>query len=185
MIKILRSQKRISQEELAEMSGLSQRTIQRVEAGHRISYSSLRALSSAFNVDVDELEWELYAMNKTSDEYTESPLWVRILLRKTWYSTSRRWSLIWEKCLFAIFAVCFFSAILPLFDGIKLESSPYLMLDHQLLIAGLAFLMAAYWMSFIVRLSDKYSAWSQWEAQRAAHNGKWGTDLFSCRNEKN
>jgi transcriptional regulator with XRE-family HTH domain len=86
MIKFLRSQKRISQEELAEMSGLSLRTIQRVEAGHRISYSSLRDLSSALNVDVYELEWELYAMNKTSDEYTESPLWVRVLLRKTWFS---------------------------------------------------------------------------------------------------
>jgi transcriptional regulator with XRE-family HTH domain len=164
MIKFLRSQKRISQEELAEMSGLSLRTIQRVEAGHRISYSSLRDLSSALNVDVYELEWELYAMNKTSDEYTESPLWVRVLLRKTWFFPGRRWSLIWEKGLFVIFAVCFSAAILPLFDEIKLKSSPYLELDHQLLIASLAFLMAAYWMSFIVRLSDKYSAWSQWEA---------------------
>ena len=135
-------------------------------AGHRISYSSLRALARTFNVDVDELEWELYAMNKITDEYAESPLWVRILLRKTWYSTSRKWSLIWEKVFLAIFAICFFSAILPLFDGIKLESSRFLMFDHQLLIAGLAFLMAAYWMSFIVRISDKYSAWNQWETSK-------------------
>jgi len=105
-------------------------------------------------------------MNKITDEYAESPLWVRILLRKTRYSTSRKWSLIWEKVFLAIFAICFFSAILPLFDGIKLESSRFLMFDHQLLIAGLAFLMAAYWMSFIVRISDKYSAWNQWETSK-------------------
>ncbi len=163
MIKILRSQKRISQEQLAEESKLSLRTIQRVEAGHRVSYSSLRALANVFDVDLDQLEWELYAMNKSSNEFTESPLWVRVLLRKSWYSTGRKWSLIWEKILIAVFAVCFLLAIFPIFDGIKLKSSPFLMLDHQLLIASLSFLMAAYWMSFIVRLSDKYSAWSQWE----------------------
>jgi transcriptional regulator with XRE-family HTH domain len=163
MIKILRSQNKLSQEELAESSGLSLRTIQRVEAGHRVSYRSLRALASTFNVEVDELEWELYAMNKISYEFIESPLWVRLLLRKTWYTTNRRWSLIWEKASFCIFAIFFALAILPLFDGFQLESSPYLMLDHQLLIASLAFLMSAYWFAFIVRLSDKYSAWSQWE----------------------
>lgn len=164
VIKILRSQKKMSQEDLSESSGLSLRTIQRVEAGHRISFRSLRALAKTFNIDVDDLEWELYAMNKHSDEYTESPLWVRLLLRKSWYSTSRRWSLVWEKVCLSVFAMCFILAILPLFDGIKLNSSPYLMLDHQLLIASLAFLMGAYWMSFIVRLGDRYSAWSQWDS---------------------
>ena len=163
MIKILRSQKKLSQEQLAEESRLSLRTIQRVEAGHRVSFPSLRSLANVFDVDVDELEWELYAMNKSSNEFTESPLWVRVLLRKTWYSTSRKWCEIWEKALITVFAICFLLAILPIFDGIKLESSPFLMLDHQLLIASLSFLMAGYWMSFIVRLSDKYSAWSQWE----------------------
>jgi len=163
MIKILRSQKRISQEQLAEESRLSLRTIQRVEAGHRASYSSLRALAKVFEVDVDQLEWELYAMNKSANEFTESPLWVRVLLRKTWYSTSRKWSQIWERIFIVVFAVCFLLAVSPFLDDIKLESSRFLMLDHQLLIASLSFLMAAYWMSFIVRLSDKYSAWSQWE----------------------
>ena len=163
MIKTLRSQKRLSQEQLAEESRLSLRTIQRVEAGHRVSYSSLRALANVFDVDVDQLEWELYAMNKSSSEFSESPLWVRVFLRKKWYSSSRKWSLVFEKVLIAVFAVCFLLAILPIFDGIKLESSPFLMLDHQLLIASLSFLMAAYWVSFVIRLSDKYSAWSQWE----------------------
>jgi transcriptional regulator with XRE-family HTH domain len=163
IIKTLRSQKSLSQEQLGEESRLSLRTIQRVEAGHRVSYSSLRSLANVLDVDVDQLEWELYAMKKPSNEFTESPLWVRVLLRKTWYSTSRKWGQIWEKILVAAFAVCFLLAILPVFDGVKLENSPFLMLDHQLLIASLSFLMAAYWTSFIVRLSDKHSAWSQYE----------------------
>lgn len=79
MIKTLRSQKKMSQEALAESSGLSLRTIQRVEAGHRISYRYLRALSKVFNMDVDNLEWELYAM-KNSNEFIEKPLWVRLVL---------------------------------------------------------------------------------------------------------
>ena len=163
MIKILRSQKRLSQEQLAEESRLSLRTIQRVEAGHRVSYSSLRALANVFDVDVDQLEWGLYAMNKSSNEFTESPLWVRVLIGKPWHSTSRKWCQIWEKILIMVFAVCFLLALFPIFDGIKFESSPFLMLDHQLLIASLSFLMSAYWLSFIVRLSDKYSAWIQEE----------------------
>jgi len=46
----------LSQERIAEMSGLSVRTVQRLEAGHRVSYASLRALATAFKTDVDLLE---------------------------------------------------------------------------------------------------------------------------------
>ena len=163
MIKTLRSQKRISQEALAEMSGLSLRTIQRVEAGHRVSYSSLRALAKTFSVDVDELEWELYAMDKSSNEFIEAPLWVRLVLRTAWYSTNRKWSLIIEKILALVFILCFLLYLTPIFDGVKLDSSPYLTLEYQILIAGFAHLMAAYCISFYIRLSDKYQAWRQWE----------------------
>ena len=163
MLKTLRSQKRISQEELAEMSGLSLRTIQRVEAGHRVSYSSLRALAKVFDIDVDDLEWELYAMDKSSNEFVEAPLWVRLLLRKTWFSTGRTWSLRIEKVCASVFFLCFLIFLSPVFDEIKLDSSPKLTLEYQILIAGFAHLMAAYWMSFVIRLSDKYQAWKQWE----------------------
>ena len=37
-----RERKHLSQERVAEMSGLSLRTIQRLDAGHRVSYASLR-----------------------------------------------------------------------------------------------------------------------------------------------
>ena len=51
----LRERKLLSQEQLAEKSGLSLRTIQRVEAGHRVRYASLRALAATFEMDVDLL----------------------------------------------------------------------------------------------------------------------------------
>ena len=44
-IKKLRKQQKLSQETLAEKTKLSLRTIQRIEAGHRVGYSTLRALA--------------------------------------------------------------------------------------------------------------------------------------------
>ncbi|EOG5907748.1 2TM domain-containing protein [Vibrio vulnificus] len=44
-----------SQEQLAEMSGLSVRTIQRIEQGKEPSLDSLKSLAAVFNLDVSEL----------------------------------------------------------------------------------------------------------------------------------
>jgi len=66
------------------MSGLSLRTVQRLDAGHRVSYASLRALAATFEIDVDQLERELYAVNKTTDDFVEVPRWVRILDDTRW-----------------------------------------------------------------------------------------------------
>jgi transcriptional regulator with XRE-family HTH domain len=73
----LRESRQLSQEKVADMSGLSLRTIQRLEAGHRVSYASLRALAITFEMDVDALERELYAMRQSTDEFVEIPRWVR------------------------------------------------------------------------------------------------------------
>lgn len=75
----IREQKFLSQEKVAESSGLSLRTIQRVEAGHRVSYASLRALAGALEMDVDRLERELYAVKTATDDFVEIPRWVRVL----------------------------------------------------------------------------------------------------------
>lgn len=79
-IRKLRQEMDLSPEQLAESARLSLRTIQRVEAGHRVSYASLRAIASIFDVDVDLLERELYAMNSSENEYVEKPLWIRLIL---------------------------------------------------------------------------------------------------------
>ena len=54
-----------SQETLAELSGLSVRTIQRVERGGRASLDSMTALANAFDVSINDLstETEMYQQN--------------------------------------------------------------------------------------------------------------------------
>jgi transcriptional regulator with XRE-family HTH domain len=51
----LRQERHWSQEQLAELSGLNLRTIQRLEAGAGISTESLRALAAVFEVEPESL----------------------------------------------------------------------------------------------------------------------------------
>jgi transcriptional regulator with XRE-family HTH domain len=51
----LRTARQWSQEQLAELSGLNLRTIQRLESGAKISTESLRALASVFEVPAETL----------------------------------------------------------------------------------------------------------------------------------
>jgi len=44
-----------SQEELAELSGLSTRTIQRIERGHKVDIGSIKLLANAFEVGLNDL----------------------------------------------------------------------------------------------------------------------------------
>ena len=55
-VKKFRLQKCSSQEQLAEMTGLSVRTIQRLEKGQPASMESLKALASVFEIDLSELQ---------------------------------------------------------------------------------------------------------------------------------
>ena len=54
-IKQLRTKRAWPQEQLAEVAGVSVRTIQRAEAGESASFETLRAIANAFEVDVAEL----------------------------------------------------------------------------------------------------------------------------------
>lgn len=55
-VKKLRLQRGWSQEQLSQFSGLSVRTIQRVEKGQSPSLESLKSLAAVFEVNVDELQ---------------------------------------------------------------------------------------------------------------------------------
>jgi transcriptional regulator with XRE-family HTH domain len=56
MIQKLRLQRGWSQQQLAEISGLSSRTISRIERGETPSLESLKALAAVFNVDFNTLK---------------------------------------------------------------------------------------------------------------------------------
>lgn len=56
MVKKIRISKGWSQEQLAEFSGLSVRTIQRLERGHSVGLESLKCIAAVFEVSVSELQ---------------------------------------------------------------------------------------------------------------------------------
>ncbi len=67
-IKELRLAKAWSQEQLAELSSLSARTIQRIENGEQASLETLAAIASAFNIGVAAL----YSSEATAGKYQQA-----------------------------------------------------------------------------------------------------------------
>jgi transcriptional regulator with XRE-family HTH domain len=155
-IKNLRQTKHLSQENLAELSGLSLRTIQRVESGHRISYASLRSLAAAFDINVDELEQELYSMDKIIKEYKDYPLWLRLYLGSGWFSASRNE---FKK------TEVFFIVVGALFAGVWVVTSLMDIGIYRAAMFGcLCCFLGAYNISISIRVGDKYDVWSKLES---------------------
>jgi len=70
-VKKLRLERHWSQEQLAEFSGLSTRTIQRIESGHSAGFESTKALAAVFEVDLqsDKQQKAAYSMSKEEEAY--------------------------------------------------------------------------------------------------------------------
>ena len=62
LIKLLRSQRSWSQDELASVSGLSIRTVQRIEISGACSLESKKALASVFEIEAKSLEIDDHAI---------------------------------------------------------------------------------------------------------------------------
>lgn len=71
LIKDKRLAKGWSQEDLAAISGLSTRTVQRIEKGHPPGLETLKSLAAAFETDIESLNKER-AMSQTIDTTTRS-----------------------------------------------------------------------------------------------------------------
>jgi len=165
-IKRLRKQNHLSQEQLAESTKLSLRTIQRVEGGHRVGFASLRALAVYFEMDVDILEQELYSMDKIIEEYKDFPLWLRLYIGSGWFSATRREF----QRIELFFVVCsIITAIFWLSSFIwtyGLAPFPFMEVNIAELIGfcSILLLLGAYNNSITIRLGDKYDVWSRLEA---------------------
>ena len=68
MIRKLRLQRGWSQEELAQFSGLSTRTIQRIERGENPGLETLKSLAAVFDMEVSEFMPEEQNMNSKEHE---------------------------------------------------------------------------------------------------------------------
>jgi transcriptional regulator with XRE-family HTH domain len=169
-LRVLREQKFLSQEKLAAMSGLSLRTIQRLEAGHRVSYASLRALAVALAIDVDSLEQELYAMSGSPDAFVEIPTWVRLLDGKRWFGGAnfgRRdihgVEIFCLACTAGNFAGCFLTA-----------STDHARVFRNL---GIITMACAYLASAMIRLGDRYKLWPGTTIASPARPRTWRTRI--------
>ena len=80
ILKQLGLSRHLSQEQLADMSGLNVRTIQRIESGKNASVESLKCLASALNVDIATLNQEKFNVDKNSNNWQQLP-W----LLKLWF----------------------------------------------------------------------------------------------------
>lgn len=154
-IKDLRNKKFLSQEQLAELSGLSLRTIQRVEGGQRVSYASLRALAAAFNIDVDELEHALYAKDIVASEYKDFPLWLRLYIGSGWFSATRKEFKKTE--IFFLIMGSLFAVVWAISSLMELSVEPLAVF------ACLSCFFGAYNVSISIRIGDKYDVWSKLE----------------------
>lgn len=147
-----REKKFLSQERVAEMTGLSLRTVQRLEAGHRVSYATLRALAATYEVDVDLLEREFYAVNKTTDEFVEIPRWVRLMDDTRWFGSpgpSRRDAHLLEAIIAGGAVILFVASLLITSDGGA----------RVLRVGAVIEILVVYLVSRWIRLSDKYQLW--------------------------
>lgn len=155
LIRKLRLERGISQEQLAEAASLSLRTIQRVEAGHRVSYASLRALATTFEMNVDLLERELYAMKTKKDEHVEKPLWVRLILGLPSLGRLSPASLMRHEASLVAYAIFAFAASFI----IKRVDFPFWNLTtvDALHFSAFSALFVAYIASITHRLRDKFN----------------------------
>jgi len=80
ILKELRLSKHLSQEQLAQMSGLNVRTIQRIESGSNASLESQKCLAAALEVDITTLNQEKFKMDKKSDNWEALPF-----ILKCWF----------------------------------------------------------------------------------------------------
>ena len=74
ILKQMRISRHLSQEQLAQISGLNVRTIQRIESGKKASVESLKCIAAALDVDVKTLSQEKFMIDKKSDNWKNLPL---------------------------------------------------------------------------------------------------------------
>lgn len=139
-LKALRINKGLSQEKLASDSGLSLRTIQRIEAGETNPYGdTLLKLSAALNVSMETLQelkgekrqkW-LLPLNISALGFLLFP-WFGILIplvlwatNKTKLRTSEKeikkllnFQIFWSALITALFVLVFFHVNIPIFNSI-------------------------------------------------------------------
>ncbi len=153
-VKELRKERGWSQEYLAELSGLSLRTVQRIESIGKAGDGSVRALAMAFEIDDSALELEL-ALSKSSSGWRKRPAWVRVLF----LGSSRVQMSSHQHILVERFAVA--AGIILIIVGAFGANGTLVAESAQvpMLLSGSLMFLAAYLVSLVIRIGDRHSVW--------------------------
>jgi transcriptional regulator with XRE-family HTH domain len=150
IIKKLRKQRNWSQDHLSKVSGLSLRTIQRIEGGNKASMESLKALSAVFEINIENLEQEIIVVDKESEQWKKAPLWVRVIfVGSNRIKFKRRDALAFEIFLLVL-------GLLFLISSFLVTNSYKANILQN---ASIGAILCAYYMSIKLRMGDKYLVW--------------------------
>lgn len=153
ILKQLRISRRLSQEQLAQMSGLNVRTVQRLENGANASLESQKCLAAALEVNIETLNQENLAMNKSSENWKNLPLILKIwftfnfLQRQPIRKTAKQMEVYGHTLGFLFCALGLF--------------------DEAALVGGLFMLLTGYLFTLLKLQGDKYEIWYE----PTAHEG--------------
>ena len=145
ILKQLRISRRLSQEQLAQMSGLNVRTIQRLESGANASLESKKCLAAALNVDIETLDQETISMDKHSENWKSLPV-----ILKIWFTLN--FLQMRPERQTAIRMEIFGHTFGFLFCWLGLFS-------EAALVGGLLMLVTAYLFTLLKWQGDKYQIW--------------------------
>lgn len=145
ILKELRLSRHISQEQLAQMSGLNVRTIQRIESGHNASFESLKCLAAALDVDVTTLNQETFMIDKSTNEWQKLPLFLKIWFWLNYIHVRTQRKSIKRAEIISHIAGFIFCCV-----GLVNEAA---------LTGGIIMLAIAYFYSMLKWQGDKYGIW--------------------------
>jgi transcriptional regulator with XRE-family HTH domain len=151
ILKQLRISRHLSQEQLAQMSGLNVRTIQRIESGHNASLESLKCLAAVFEVDISILKQETFMIDKNSDPWKNLPIWM-----KWWFFFNYLSFKPLRKSTIRGLVFCHATGFLFCIYGY---------VDARALVSGLLMLATAYFFHLLLGQGDKYGIWYDREVQ--------------------
>ena len=145
ILKELRISRHLSQQQLADMSGLNVRTIQRIESGKNASTESLKCLAAALDVDIAIITQEKFMIDKKSDHWKALPL-----LLKCWFIFNFLQARPKRETASRIEFIAHFAGFIFCCAGFYHEAA---------LVGGLIMLASAYFYHGLKLQGDKYGIW--------------------------
>jgi len=145
ILKQLRLSRHLSQEQLAQISGLNVRTIQRIESGSNASIESLKCLASALNVEISTLKQEKLVIDKQSDNWKTLPL-----ILKAWFFINFLQIRPTRNSANRVILMAHASGFMFCCLGLVSEAG---------LVGGILMLLCAYLMQLLRWQGDKYGIW--------------------------